>query len=159
MAELTLPSGHVALIDEGDLDRVVAAGPWRIHRDRSNLYVRRLTVRKKRGPEQALHSFLTDWPMVDHVNGDGLDNRRANLRPANHSQNAANRIRLHGRTGLRGVTRHRSGRWQAAITVAGKYFYLGLHSTPEDAARAYDVAAVAAFGEYARPNFPPAVAS
>ena len=103
--------------------------------------------------------FLTGLPMVDHRNGDGLDNRRANLRPADASQNGANRVRLRGRSGYRGVTRHACGRWQAAICVRGKRRYLGLYDTPEGAAQAYDAAAVAAFGEYERPNFPSAVAS
>lgn len=156
MAELILPSGHVAQIDAEDLAAVEAAGPWRVLASYHVLYVRR-SLDYTRG--QYLHTFLTGYSMTDHRNGDGLDNRRANLRPADASLNAANRIRLRGKSGYRGVTRHKCGRWQAAICVRGERRYLGLHSSPEEAARAYDFAAVAAFGEYARPNFPVEVVS
>ena len=156
MAELILPSGHVALIDAEDIAAVEAAGPWRVHLNCRTLYVRRSLDYTR---EQYLHTFLTGYSLTDHRNGDGLDNRRANLRPANASLNQANRTRLSGKSGYRGVTRHSCGRWQAAICVRGERRYLGLHSSPEEAARAYDLAAVAAFGEYARPNFPAEVAS
>ena len=152
VAELLLPSGHVALVDDEDLEAVIAGGRWRIIRDRKSLYVRRNNP--SNGRQQKLHTFLTGFAMTDHINGDGLDNRRSNLRPADSSLNSANRIRLSGKSGYRGVTRHQCGRWQAAIQVRGTQAYLGLYATPEEAARAYDAAAVAGWGEYARPNFP-----
>ena len=152
MAELMLPSGLVALVDDAVLAAVLAVGPWHVRRERRRLYVRRLLSSARR--QQYLHKFLTGYPMTDHANGNGLDNRRSNLRPCNDAQNQANRVPVHSRSGFRGVTRRQSGRWQATIKRDGRMIYLGLYDTPEAAARAYDAAAVEAWGEYARPNFP-----
>jgi hypothetical protein len=156
MAELILPSGHVALVDDEDLPAVLAAGPWRLlRRDGQRLmYVRRDLSYTR---EQRLHRFIMGDPPhdIDHANGDGLDNRRANLRPAIGSQNAANsRRRKDNTSGFRGVSRERSGRWRADINRDGRRTHLGTFDTPEAAARAYDAAAIEAWGEYARPNFP-----
>jgi hypothetical protein len=86
---------------------------------------------------------------IDHVNRNPLDNRRENLRPANKQQNAANMDRG---SKWKGVTPRRE-KWVAQITVSGVHRYLGIFGTPEEAARAYDAAAVEAFGAYARGNF------
>lgn len=150
-AELILPSGHVALVDAEDLAAVVAAGPWYANRPRHIWYVHRRLAYSR---WQYLHKFLTGYAMTDHANGDGLDNRRANLRPANTSLNNANRIRVHGKSGFRGVDRRPSGRWRASIQRDGRTIYLGTFDTPEEAAYAYDAVAVELFGEFARPNFP-----
>jgi hypothetical protein len=93
---------------------------------------------------------------VDHINGDALDNRRANLRLCTRAQNAANR-RLHAnnKSGYRGVGY--SGRqahpWAARIRVNYKLLPLGNFATPEEAAVAYDRAALDHFGQFARTNF------
>ena len=107
-------------------------------------------------PKQGMHTFLTGWSRVDHINGNGLDNRRSNLRPASRSQNGANRGAPSNNTsGFKGVTRFRL-KWMAKIQVHGRTIHLGLFATPQEAARAYDTAALEHFGEYARPNFPKA---
>jgi hypothetical protein len=92
---------------------------------------------------------------LDHANGDGLDNRRENLRPAGQDLNSANmRPAIPGQSSrFKGVRRHSEGKWEARIRV-GHPIYLGLFSDEEAAARAYDTAARAAWGEFARPNFP-----
>lgn len=150
MAELRLASGHIALVDDEDLPAVLAAGPWRVHRNDRGRYVR------SRDLSRLLHQFLTGWPMTDHANGDGLDNRRVNLRPANHSQNAANsRMPKTNTSGFKGVHwRKDRKRWTAAIRRDYRRIHLGYFDTPEAAASAYDAAAIAAWGEFARTNFP-----
>lgn len=103
-----------------------------------------------------MHNLLLGQLWVDHINGDGLDNRRANLRPASPSQNNAN---MRPRTGcsskFKGVTWDKvNKRWLVRIQVRGKSRYLGIFKSEEDAARAYDAAALDAWGAYARLNFP-----
>ena len=88
------------------------------------------------------------WPRVDHKNGDKLDCRLRNLRPASAGQNNCNRG-PYGRSGIKGVCWHASGKWEAAIGHAGRRRYLGLFTDKRDAAAAYDRAAVELHGEYA----------
>lgn len=104
-----------------------------------------------------LHRFLLPgFPRLDHRNGDGLDCRRANLRPASLLQNLWNRPKpKHNTSGRKGVARNwrRGGVWVARITVYGKQKWLGSFKRRDDAARAYDAAARKFFGEFARTNF------
>jgi hypothetical protein len=83
---------------------------------------------------------------IDHAGGDGLDNRRSNLRVATRSQNGANRtgININNTTGFFGVIRNkRSGTWVAQIhTIAGKSGYIGSFKTPQEAAMARDRKAI-----------------
>lgn len=93
---------------------------------------------------------------VDHINGDGLDNRRANLRVCTKSQNQrGQRVQGRNKTSVfKGVCwlKDRS-RWGAHIKVSRKSVYLGTFKSEIDAALAYDAAARTYFGEFARPNF------
>lgn len=105
------------------------------------------------GKTQYLSRHITGCPagfVVDHKNNDTLDNRRSNLRIASYSQNAQNRV---AKSGLKGVSREPSGRYRARIEIAGKGVSLGTFDTAEDAARAYDAAAIARFGEFAATNY------
>jgi hypothetical protein len=91
--------------------------------------------------------------VVDHINGDRLDNRRRNLRVVSVGQNNANGQDRPRRSGFRGVYWHGpSRRWVGQISVAGRLRHLGLFDDPEKAARAYDLAARAAWGPLARTN-------
>ena len=95
-----------------------------------------------------------DGQQVDHVNGDRLDNRQCNLRFCTPSQNAQNRVlRADSGYGFKGVGRLWDHPYCARIVVHGKQLFLGSFDSPEDAARAYDVAAVEHFGAFARTNF------
>lgn len=92
--------------------------------------------------------------ITDHINGNRLDNRRANLRLCGYIENAWNRsCNRASASGIKGVAAC-GNRWRARIRVAGKRFALGNFSTPEEAGRAYDVAATFHFGSFARLNYP-----
>lgn len=92
---------------------------------------------------------------VDHGNRDKLDNRRANLRIATPEQNGANRTKFRSgefSSAYKGVCRYR-GRWQAVIRVDGRLRRLGFFDDEGEAARAYDQAALDAWGPYACLNY------
>ena len=101
----------------------------------------------------AARTRITD---VDHRDCDGLNNQRSNLRPATRRQNLHHQCKQPGRSSrFKGVYWYKqTNRWKAQITINGKRKHLGYFVNEEDAARAYDRAAVEAFGEFALLNFP-----
>jgi hypothetical protein len=107
-----------------------------------------------------MHRLLASCPagkVVDHRNGNRLDNRRCNLRVCTVAENSRNRMKPRGGTStFKGV--HRSDRtrkpWCSRIWSNGRTIDLGRYETEEAAARAYDGAALTYFGEFARLNFP-----
>ena len=91
----------------------------------------------------------------DHRNGNGLDNRKRNLRKCTVAQNAWNRgVDCDSRTGYKGVSARRFDLWRARITVNRKVMHLGDFHSPIEAAKAYDAAAREYHGEFACLNFP-----
>jgi hypothetical protein len=155
--QIPLSQGLVALVDDQDASRVLAAGKWHAQRCARTHYARR-TIRRDDGKRTALalHRFITGWDYVDHINGDGLDNRRGNLRPASHEENVRNRrAQLAGASGYKGVDWDKAaGAWRARITANGRLIYLGRFVSADEAARAYDAAARDLHGSYARLNYP-----
>jgi len=101
-----------------------------------------------------LHQFIAGTTNVDHHNGNGLDNRRLNLRPCTRIQNMQNkRVPCTNTSGYKGVRRvQKTGRYKATITANKERVHLGYHQTPEQAARAYNDAAVRLHGTFARLN-------
>lgn len=93
---------------------------------------------------------------VDHINGDGLDNRKENLRICTKAQNAWNQGPRSGkkyRTGYKGITFDKSkNRWMALIQKNRKNYYIGSYQNPCEAALAYNKKATELFGEYAYLN-------
>jgi AP2 domain len=154
--EIPLTRGLLALVDDEDAAAVLAAGKWHAKVCRWTTYARR-TVRRSDGRRTALalHTFLTGWALVDHANGDGLDCRRANLRPATTAQNSLNAHRRRDNTsGFRGVWWDKtSKRWRAQLKHEGRRIDLGCHDDAVSAARAYDEAARRHAGKFARLNF------
>lgn len=106
----------------------------------------------------AMAMLLGEWPSlhVDHINGDRLDNRRCNLRPATRHEQARNTSSAHNSTSkYLGVSwRANRNKWRAVIFVDGKQKSLGAFDDEEKAALAYDAAAREHFGKFARCNFP-----
>lgn len=154
--ELSLTRGLIAQVDAADYERV-AAVPWVAKPNLSKTgeqcgwYAYRTVARRT----VYLHRYITQAPqhlVVDHINGDGLDNRRCNLRLCTIGQNNAAR-RTAGASGLRGVEKVGT-RWRAYIGHNRRNLHLGSFASSEAAARAYDAAALEAYGEFARLNFP-----
>lgn len=149
----TLPSGHTALIDAPDYLFYVAGRRWHAIPARDTHYV-------QSGDDTSLllHRLVMKAPagvLVDHINRDGLDNRRVNLRLCNQSQNKANRPAPRNNTsGYKGVHATRSGRWAARITIDYRAIHLGTFDDAWAAAEAYNAAALAAWGAFALLNTP-----
>jgi hypothetical protein len=100
---------------------------------------------------------IPDGMLCDHINHNGLDNRKANLRPATAAQNSWNRKKQSGPTSskYKGVHKTTSNTWSANITVLGRRIHLGTFKTETAAAKAYDLAAKTHFGPFAYTNFKP----
>lgn len=149
VAEIPVGDEHRALVDQEDLP-LVAPYTWRLVQGERINYART----RIKGRPVLLHRFLLNAPKranVDHVNGDGLDNRRENLRFATHSQNAANLTAPpRGKSGIRGV-HFSKGRWNAYYAQK----FLGSFDTAEEATRAHNAYVIARDGEYARPHRTP----
>lgn len=149
--EIPLSHGLVALIDAGDADAVLRYHWTAFRKPGTEIwYARRSAGRKAK---VYMHSAVTGWTLVDHRDRNGLNNQRSNLRPATKSQNAANSPgRSNSTQPFKGVRPNHPGSptWAARIQTR----HLGTFATAEEAARAYDRAAVETFGEFAWLNFP-----
>ena len=153
-------AGRVALVDEEDYDLVMQYR-WHIFEiaRRGRLHGPYATARIKcedgSWRDAWMHTLLTGWPLTDHVDGNGLNNHRSNLRAATNAQNVRNGRPRGGTSQFKGVTWYRARRkWHAAIMLNGKRHHLGYFTDEVEAARAYDAAAVRLHGEFARLNFP-----
>jgi hypothetical protein len=154
MREIPLTKGRVAFVSDEDWERV-SQYHWFI---RGLGYVATTINHKK----VYLHRFIMgakDGQYIDHINGIRTDCRRENMRFCNKSQNSANsKLDAKNTSGYRGVSFCvRDKIWKAQIQVEEKGMRLGSFHNPIDAAKAYDVAALAYFGEFARLNFPEAI--
>lgn len=142
--------GKFALVDDEDFESV---SQYRWLLDNKG-YVR-ATISTYR--VVGLHQFIMKPPrgmMVDHVHGNPLDNRRSELRVCTRSENNRNKRKHRNNTsGYKGVSFNKdSGKWAATITFNSRNIQLGFYVSPEDAARAYDEAAIKYHGEFAHPN-------
>lgn len=156
MKEIALTQGFVAIVDDADYEKL-AAHKWLCDR---GLYA----ARKAPHPLHEGKSYLSymhreilglsfgDPRKADHRDGNGLDNRRSNLRIATHSQNMWNtKVPKHNTSGMKGVSWDRvNEKWIAQIRVNKKPIWLGRHDTAESAYSAYCEAALKYFGEFAR---------
>lgn len=159
MKEIPLSKGYVALVDDDDYERV-SQFKWHAEVQRHTVYAKRNLRRGGGGrtPER-LHRFILRPPdgiAVDHIDGDGLNNRRENLRLATTNGNSQNRRKQTNNTsGYMGVSWHKvRGKWRAEIRVGGRAKHLGYYECPTEAAKARDKAAFELHGEFASLNFP-----
>lgn len=158
MAHITLNTGDVVLIDDADYP-LVSQYNWRLRSGGGATYAITNSRNEGKRTTVSMHRLIMGEGAlaVDHVNRNGLDNRRSNLRWATRSENGRNSRPSKGRR-FKGVYFKRDEKyskpWEAQITVDGKNVFLGCYSTEEEGARAYDAAAKRYFGEFACLNFP-----
>jgi hypothetical protein len=144
-------NGLFALVDASDYEMVsrykwhaIRKGPKTYaccHKGRKLVSMHRMIMRPRKGY------------VVDHIDGNGLNNRRCNLRECTIQQNRANARSRGGSSRFVGVYR-RKDKWVAGLQYRGKYYYLGLFEDEVEAAKARDRKAYELLGEYAYLNFP-----
>lgn len=149
--------GVSSLIDCADME-IFLARKWHIVTSRGLRYVTRNNPREG---SHRLHEDIMRPPLgmiVDHINGNTLDNRRSNLRLCTPTQNRFNKRSKRFLGGeFKGVhyqRKHQGVSIRCQISAFRRVLYLGTYSTRVDAARAYDAAARIMFGEFACLNFP-----
>lgn len=153
-AFVPLTQGLVAVIDAEDVP-LVEGRLWAALRRGGKIYAGRSVWSNGTNGCELMHRVILDSPkdiLVDHVDGDGLNNRRSNLRAASRSQNAMNSgAHRDNASGYKGVSwlSHRQ-KWTAWICADGQRNYLGVFDTPEAAHAAYAAAAQKLHGSFAR---------
>lgn len=150
MKQITLTRGMFAIVDDADFDTLQKYN-WQMHKHG-------YATRKKGLGHISMHREIMNPPSgfdVDHINGNKLDNRRANLRICSRHENTFNQgLRSNNNSGYKGVSwRKQERKWIAQIQANGKRKTIGYFDSAIEAARAYDNAAIEAYGEYARLNF------
>ena len=155
MMEIELTQGFRALVDDQDF-QFLNGFKWCVKKHHRGLYAHR-AIRNKAGSKSTItmhRQIMPDLIQIDHKNGNGLDNRRENLRPASAVQNKRNqrkRRRVGGTSSkYKGVCWFKgTGKWHAQIGLNGKRRHLGFFVSEIAAARAYNEAAVLHHGEFA----------
>jgi AP2 domain len=152
---IPLTRGMVAIVDVVDLPLVGGVKWHAAVRERGVVYAASTVGYMHR----VILGLRPGDPGPDHIDRNGLNNRRANLRPADVSHNNANTRPRPGTSRFKGVSWDaQRGRWMAKVCVGGHQRALGRFDDEEEAARAYDAAALQAWGEYAYLNLPAEVA-
>lgn len=149
---IKLTQGKVAIVDDEDFE-VLAQYKWSVDKTRNGFYAVRVKSKKK----IYMHRQIVDAQkgvLVDHVNHNGLDNQRSNLRLCTYIQNSQNMKTLRGGSSkFKGVSwASREEKWLATYQLSGKKKYIGYFEKEEDAAMAYDIAVTEDFGEFALTN-------
>jgi hypothetical protein len=145
MAQIELTHGYKTIVDDDDYDWLSRLRWVARVLEGSKVYARHQTTKNKKPFRCYMHRLITEAPrelIVDHRNGDTLDNRRINLRLTTKSRNSLNitKQRSDNKSGFRGVSWSKSvGRWQAVATIEGIQKGLGYFDTPEAAHLAYRV--------------------
>jgi hypothetical protein len=158
MKEIKLKTGGVAFVDDEDFD-LLNQYVWYGIKTQANIYaVRALydkttnTVRHVRMHREVIGA-VGRWNLVDHINHNKLDNRKENLRIVTQQQNLCNQRKKNGcKFPYKGVKATKSGKYSSMITHKGKGMDLGTFATIEEAAIAYNNAAIKIHGEYAHLN-------
>lgn len=156
MKSIALTQGKVAVVDDADFE-FLSQFKWYAMRNGQTFYAMKALWEDRKRRHTAMHRLLLQVPddiEVDHVDGDGMNNTRINLRPCTRSQNVHNKKKMSGATSrYKGVYwNKRDKRWVAHIRGEGKLLHLGYFISEREAALAYNWAATKYFGEFARLN-------
>lgn len=168
MQIIQLNQGYTTIVDDADFE-VVKQYKWYVAKNSTTPYAIAEIPCTECGHKKTtgLHRFLLKpkaKEKIDHIDGNGLNNQRSNLRIATMSQNIANsRLRKDNTSGYKGVTwfsgsKHPNGAWKrkpgwsVRVSLNGKRIQVGYYQDKEDAAKAYNDAAIKYHGEFAKLN-------
>jgi hypothetical protein len=154
--QIPLTQGKFALVDDEDFEYL---NQWKWYYNKKG-YANRGVLKKEKDDifgnkgNISMHRALVKCSLkshIDHINRNGLDNRRSNLRVCTVSQNHINRpMTKRNSSGYKGVGRvHNGTKWRADIRKDQKQYYLGSFDTKEEAAKAYNEMAIEMFGDFA----------
>lgn len=149
---------YEAIVSSEDADLALLS--WQFNVDDTRIYVMRHAIIDGNRTHQSLHRIvlerkidrkLKENEIIAHMNNNGLDNRRSNLRLATQVKNMQNRkLNQNSTSGYKGVSWYKNiSKWGARITINKKTKFLGTFDTPEEAHKAYCEAATNLFGEFA----------
>jgi hypothetical protein len=158
MKLIPLSQGLYAQVDDQDFEWL-SKWKWSAVLKHNVWYAVRRPEKHGRRRTVYMHREIMGFPdgkHIDHIDRDGLNNRRSNLRICSAAQNQRNRGKqVNNAAGHKGVSWNwQKRKWEARINARGKRKFLGYFDSPEEAAFAYDRAAVQYYGEFAKLNFP-----
>lgn len=156
MPELVIDSKtygeHTVLFDEEDRE-LVESYKWNIRKDKNNYYSRTYVKNKSYYMHRLILGVIDPKVLTDHINHNGLDNRKDNLRTCNASQNGFNSRSHVGNSKHKGVCWIKDeGKWQSYISIYGVKITLGRYNNELEASYAHDIACRYIYGPYANPN-------
>lgn len=157
MKEIILSKGQVALVDDEDFERVNSSKWSALFNRKQNWYAHRCVKKDGRWTTLIMSRFIMNVTNpqihVDHIDGNGLNNQKINLRLCTNAQNMCNRRMIRGKklSQYLGVYKM-SSKWLAKLTHKQKAIIIGYYATEIEAAHAYNEAAKKYHGEFARPN-------
>ena len=159
MKTINLSKGYETIVDD-DMYNYLNQWKWSAQKGRNTYYAVH-SSKPQNGKQKSIcmHREILglkagDGRHTDHINGDGLDNRRCNLRICTRSQNHQNRHSIRGTSQFKGCSWYkRDKNWEVSITLNSRKIHLGYFDNEIEAAKAYDKKAGELFGEFAKCNF------
>lgn len=160
MKEITLTQGKVALVDDEDFE-FLNKFKWHAYKSNNTFYALRNSyyVDDKKRRTIQMHRIILGLKKLevkcDHIDRNGLNNQKYNLRPSTNAENCKNQKPRNGTSKYKGVCWcKKRNRWRANIRINDKQTYIGQFKDEIEAAKAYDKMAKLHFGEFAYLNFP-----
>ena len=154
MKEIPLTKGKTALVDDEDFD-VLNKRKWHLSQGRAVTNIKALVNGRTANYGESMHRMIMNpskGMVVDHKDGNPLNNQRSNLRICTPLENARNSKHRNSKSGYKGVAPSCVGTWKAYIHINKKQIHLGIFIDKEKAAQAYNEAAKKYFGEFASLN-------